>query len=50
MDAYCQEVRMLESKFDGLELTHILRTDNKTTDELAKMGSTQAPVPAGIFV
>ena len=28
MSAYCREVRKLEGKFDGLELTHVLRNDN----------------------
>ena len=39
MAAYCQEVRKLEGKFDGLELRHVLRQDNEAADELAKMGS-----------
>ena len=50
MEAYCQEVRKLESKFDGLEITHVLRRDNEAADELAKMGSARAPVPEGIFL
>src|SRR5438034_6281175 len=50
MLAYCQEVRKLEGTFDGLELTHVLRNDNKEADELAKMGSKRTPVPAGVFV
>uniref|UniRef100_A0A0A8YN41 Uncharacterized protein n=1 Tax=Arundo donax TaxID=35708 RepID=A0A0A8YN41_ARUDO len=50
MDAYCQEVRKLESKFDGLELTHVLCGDNEVADELAKMGSTRALVPVAIFI
>src|SRR5438128_811628 len=40
MSAYCQEVRKLESTFDGLELTHVLRNDNNEVDELASR-----PVP-----
>src|SRR5438046_4407480 len=50
MSAYCQDVRKLEGAFDGLELTHVLRNDNNETDELAKMGSTQTPVPTSVFV
>ena len=50
MTAYCQEVRKLEDKFDGLELTHVLRNDNAEADELAKMGSRRTPAPPGIFV
>src|SRR5205809_692372 len=50
MSAYCLEVRKLESTFDGLELTHVLRNDNNEADELAKMGSRRAPIPTGVFV
>ena len=50
MSAYCREVRKLENKFDGLELTHVLRNDNADADELAKMGSRRAPIPTGVFV
>ena len=37
--AYCQEVRQLEDKFDGLELNHILSYLNEAADALAKMVS-----------
>ena len=49
MAAYCQEVRRLEDKFDGLELNHILRRLNKAADALAKAASGREPVPTGIF-
>src|SRR6266508_666489 len=49
MLAYYQEVRKLEGTFDGLELTHVLRNDNKEADELAKMGSRRTPIPTGVF-
>jgi ribonuclease HI len=39
MAAYCQEVRKLEDKFNGLELSHIPRWLNEAADELAKMAS-----------
>jgi len=39
MAAYCQEVRRLEDKFDGLELNHIPRRLNKAADALAKATS-----------
>ena len=42
MAAYCQEVRRLEDKFDGLELNHILGRLNE-----ASFG--QEPVPTGVF-
>ena len=45
MAAYCQAVRLLEEKFDGLELIHILRHFNEAADQLAKMGSQRQPVP-----
>jgi hypothetical protein len=49
MAAYCQEVRKLEDKFDGLELNHILRWLNEAADTLAKAASGQEPVPTGVF-
>ena len=36
MEAYCQEFRRLEDKFDGLELNHIPRRLNEAADTLAK--------------
>ena len=39
MAAYCQEVRRLEDKFDGLELNHIPRRLNEAADTLAKTAS-----------
>jgi hypothetical protein len=50
MVAYCQEVRKLEDKFEGLEYWHILRDKNEAVHELAKMGSSWAVVPPGIFM
>ena len=41
MEAYYAKVRKLEAKFDGLELRHIPRRDNKEADSLARIGSTQ---------
>ena len=46
---YCQEVRWLEDKFDGLELNHIPRRLNEAADALAKTASSQEPVPTGVF-
>ena len=37
MATYCQEVRQLEDKFDGLKLNHILRCLNEAADTLVKM-------------
>ena len=39
MAAYCQEVRRLEDKFDGLELNHIPRRLNEAADALVKAAS-----------
>ena len=50
MAAYCQEVRWLEDKFDGLELNHIPRRLNEAADALAKAASGREPVPMGVFV
>ncbi|XP_066396485.1 uncharacterized protein [Miscanthus floridulus] len=49
MAAYYREVYQLKDKFDGLELSHILRHLNKVADALAKTMSDQEPVPMGIF-
>jgi hypothetical protein len=47
---YCQELRELENNFDGLEYWHILRGKNEVIDELAKLGSSRAMVPTGVFL
>jgi hypothetical protein len=39
MVAYCQAVRDLDGKFQGLELHHVLRDYNKVADVLAKAAS-----------
>jgi ribonuclease HI len=50
MDAYCREIRMLETKFYGLEFHHIPRDDNVMADTLSKLGSKRSIVPPGVFV
>jgi hypothetical protein len=47
---YCQELHKLENNFDGLEYLHILQAKNEVTDELAKLSSSRAMVPTGVFV
>jgi hypothetical protein len=47
---YCQELHKLGNNFDGLEYLHILQGKNEVTDELAKLGSSQAMVPIGVFL
>jgi hypothetical protein len=49
MEAYCDEVRRLEDKFYRLELNHIARRYNETTDELAKIASGRTTVPPDVF-
>ena len=49
MAAYCQEVRRLEDKFDGLELNHIPRRLNEAAGALAKAASGREPMPTGVF-
>ncbi|EEE67731.1 hypothetical protein OsJ_25415 [Oryza sativa Japonica Group] len=50
MMAYRQEVRMLEDKFDGLELSHVLRHNNEAADRLANFGSKREAAPSDVFV
>jgi hypothetical protein len=49
MEAYCNAVRRLEDKFDGLELNHIARKYNEEADELAKIASGRTTVPPNVF-
>jgi ribonuclease HI len=49
MEAYCDEVRRLEDKFYGLELNHVARRYNETTDELAKIASGRTTVPPNVL-
>jgi hypothetical protein len=41
MRLYCQELSKLENNFDG---------KNEVVDELAKLGSSRAMVPTGVFL
>jgi ribonuclease HI len=47
---YCLELRKLENNFDGLKYLHIMQGKNEVMDELAKLGSSQAMVPTGVFL
>ena len=49
MKAYCNAVRRLEDKFDGLELNHLPRKYNEDADELAKIASGRTTIPPNIF-
>ncbi|KAI5022374.1 hypothetical protein ZWY2020_059104 [Hordeum vulgare] len=48
MTTYCNAVRKLEKKSEGLELHHVPRLKNQAADELAKLGSTRRPVPSDV--
>jgi ribonuclease HI len=49
MEAYCDEVRRLKDKFYRLELNHVARQYNETTNELAKIASGRTTVPPDVF-
>ena len=50
MAAYCQEVRKLEDKFQGIELHHVPQKDNDTADFLTKLAARREPRTDGVFV
>ncbi|XP_039827572.1 uncharacterized protein LOC120689352 [Panicum virgatum] len=49
MRAYCNAVRRLEDKFDGIELNHVPCKYNEDADELARIVSGRTTVPPNIF-
>ena len=49
MATYCQEVRWLEDKFNGLKLNNIPRRLDEAVDVLAKAASDRELVPTGVF-
>jgi len=49
MEAYCNAVRRLKDRFDGLELYHVPHKHNEDADELAKIASGRTTVPPNIF-
>ena len=50
MAAYCQEVRKLEDKFQGIELHHVPRKDNDATDFLMKLAARRDPSLSRFFI
>ena len=50
MTGYCNAVRKLEKKFEGLELHHIPRLKNQAADDLAKIGSRREAIPSNVFL
>ena len=49
MTGYCNAVRKLEKKFEGLELHHVPRLKNQAADDLAKIGSKREAILSGIY-
>jgi len=50
MAACCFVIRHLDWNFDGIELRHIMRSDNVETNALAKMGTTREQVSPDMFL
>ena len=50
MEAYVDEVRKLEERFDGLQMEHVPRVENSIADDLSKRAALKLPVEPGTFV
>ena len=50
MEAYVDEVRKLEERFDGIQEEHVPRAENDITDYLSKRAALKLPVEPGTFV
>src|SRR3989337_23743 len=50
MEAYVEEVRKLEERFDGLQTEHVPRAKNSIADHLSKCTAQKLPVEPAIFV
>ena len=50
MEAYVEEVRRLEERFDGLQTEHVPRAENSIGDHLSKCVAQKLPVEPGTFV
>ena len=50
MEAYIEEVRRLEERFDGLQTEHIPRAENNIADHLSKCAAQKLLVEPGTFV
>ena len=50
MEAYVDEVRKLEDRFDGLQAEHVPRAKNGIADDLSKHAALKLPVEPGTFV
>ena len=50
MEAYVEEVRRLEERFDGLQIEHVPHAENSIADHLSKCAAQKLPVEPGTFV
>ena len=50
MEAYVDEVRKLEERFDGIQAEHVPRMENDIADYLSKRAALKLPVEPGTFV
>ena len=50
MEAYVDEVRKLEERFDGIQAEHVPRVENDTANYLSKRAAPKLPVEPGTFV
>ena len=50
MEAYVDEVRKLEERFDGIQAEHVPRVENNIADYLSKRAAFKLPVEPGTFV
>ena len=50
MEAYVDEVRKLEERFDDIQVEHVPRMENDTADYLSKRAAFKLPVEPGTFL
>ena len=50
MEAYVDEVRKLEERFDGIQAEHVPRMENDIADYLSKRAAFKVPVEPGTLV
>ena len=50
MEAYVEEVRRLEERFDGLQTEHVPNAENSIANHLSKCAAQKLPVEPGTFV
>ena len=50
MEAYVEEVRRLEERFDSLQIEHVPHAENNIADHLSKCAAQKLPMEPGSFV